>query len=174
MEEEDSKDLNEETSPQEKLLQDLKDTWKVAEAQGINHTEYIDTLNDITKRNRSNKLCHYFWKCFDCTWTLLLLFAVTLLLIISVPPLNNALQTHLHDKMYAIYRIMRYVFLTVHPLLLFFSIDMTQVCLVANPLVNSSMYCPCIECPHSPVVASTLSRDVLMSSAFPAVIHNGK
>lgn len=158
------------TSPKDQLSRDLHETWKVAEREGYIRRSYIELLQRTSSGKGKSRTFHC-TKCFDCIWTIVLFLLFVVLLMIYVKPIGNTLQTHLHDKIYPIHRFMRFAFLMVHPYLQALGIDLTHICLKGNPLVNSTMYCPCIE-NHSSIVLSAGTSLVKAMSPFPSIIHN--
>ena len=137
-------------------MKKLHKLWKEADKNGITVQQFLDQLQQqcakesvkIQKRNKITAtplaVCRYCIKCFDIIWTCVLLLILLYLLIVYIPPINKSIQTHLHDKIYTIHRWTRFAFLSLHPHLLTFGIDLTKICLIENPLVNDTQYCPCI------------------------------
>ena len=137
------------TEPKEKISYELQETWKEADKHGTAIQSFLDLLQQHhTKESKKIKataaVCRYCIKCFDIIWTCVLLLILLYLLIVYIPPINKSIQTHLHDKIYTIHRLTRFAFLSLHPHLLTFGIDLTKICLIENPLVNDTQYCPCI------------------------------
>ena len=139
--------------PKDKVSYELQGTWKEASEQGMTIKSFLDLLQQHhTKRPHKKPkkikttaaVYRYCIKCFDTMWTCVLLLILLYLLVVYIPPINKSIQTHLHDKIYSIHRWTRFAFLSLHPHLLTFGIDLTKICLIENPLVNDTQYCPCI------------------------------
>ena len=155
------------TEPKVKISHELQKTWKEADKHGIAIQSFLDLLQQHhTKESKKIKtttaVYRYCIKCFDIIWTCVLLMILLYLLIVYIPPINKSIQTHLHDKIYTIHRLTRFAFLSLHPHLLTFGIDLTKICLIENPLVNDTQYCPCIG-NRSPIDITSSSSSSLSS-----------
>ena len=153
--------------PKDKVSYELQATWKEASKQGMTIQSFLDLLQQHHTKKSPKKpkkikttaaVYRYCIKCFDIIWTCVLLLILLYLIVVYIPPINKSIQTRLHDKIYSIHRWTRFAFLSLHPHLLTFGIDLTKICLIENPLVNDTQYCPCI--------GNRLPIDI--SSSFPS------
>ena len=170
----------------EQLYTELHSTWNEANKKGMTRESFTTLLKQHQpKKRRSSSntatICQYISKCFDVIWTFILLLILLYILIAYTPSVSKALQTHLHDKVYSIYRWTRLSYLAMHPHLLSFGIDLSRICLIENPLVNETLYCPCIRNPtpvdiiSSPSLSSSSSSPSIvdkMSTDNITIIHN--
>jgi hypothetical protein len=142
----------------DELYDEMYDKWQEAKKEGMTEKQYIQLLESITDKdskrsNGTNKLKskrYTSWRLFNAIWTAVLVIAVFFGGIAYSEMFRNIIQHHLHHHLYSINRITRLAFVAVHPYLLAGGLDLTRICLMSNPLVNSSMSCPCINYP-SPV-----------------------
>ena len=168
-------------------MKKLHKLWKEADKNGITIQHFLDQLQQqctresvkIQKRSKitatpCREVCRYCIKCFDIIWTCVLLLILLYLLVVYIPPINKSIQTHLHDKIYTIHRLTRFAFLSLHPHLLTFGIDLTKICLIENPLVNDTQYCPCIG-NRSPIdITSSSSSSTSSHSSIVDAISSDK
>ena len=167
-------------SASHKLIKDLDQTWKEAEAKGLKKHEYTSLILDAMKNRSSHKrkgVCKSCLRIFDCIWTIVLILTAFILIVAYVPQFNNYLSGRLHIYAYDVNRVARLSFVAIHPYLLKLGLDFTKMCLVQNPFVNDSMKCPCISHPEpieftiSPDI-STLPDEVLKNRLNMYVIRN--
>ncbi len=85
---------------------------------------------------------------FDCIWTFVLLLAACLIIIALIPSIEDFLFGTLHVYLYQINRFARFGFIAMHPYLLYAGLDLTNQCLIQNPLANDTTRCPCINQPY--------------------------
>ena len=163
--------LEDKKQPKEQLYTELHSTWEEANKKGMTRESFNTLLKEHQPKKRRNTsttatICQYISKCFNVIWTCILLLILLYILIAYTPPVSKALQTHLHDKVYTIYRWTRLSYLTIHPHLLSFGIDLSRICLIENPLVNETLYCPCIR---NPTPVNIITSSSSSSSSLPFI-----
>ena len=167
-------------SGSQRLVEELENLWKRVSGEGVTRKEYdryvsnlIASRKPVAQKSKKKRIC---LRLFDCIWTIVLFIAgVTVLAMIS-PVFKSLLYTAVHPHLYSITRVMRFAFLAVHPYLLLVGLDFTGLCVVQNPLANSTMHCPCISDPGPIIIninqSGLLSRNVIEDETGVYVLRN--
>ena len=98
--------------------------------------------------NTSKRIYRGFLRVFDCIWTFVLLLVACIIIISLIPSFQNYIYGTVHVYLFQISRFARFGFIAMHPYLLYAGLDLTNQCLIQNPLANDTTRCPCINQPY--------------------------
>ena len=134
-------------SAADKLYNELHQKWEETKKEGMSEQAYIELLRAASPlvKNQKVKKKKTLIRCFDALWTVVLVVCTVVLFVYYWESYTGSISKLLHGHIYSVTRISRLAFIGIHPYLLTFGLDLTQPCLVGNPLANNTMQCPCIK-----------------------------